>query len=258
MRYNLKNLLAASILSGLCGTTAAAQLSVPEAINIAGKQRMVTQRLLKDYAMVGMNMTQGNPAADLKAMIELFDDDLMRLKTLNTEGEIAKSLAHTEALWSPIKTVLSGSPDAKKVVRLQKDLDRLLAACHENTQLLTQASGRKSGEIINLSGRQRMLSQRMAALYMLKAWKIEDPEFLAKLNQSMTEFSEAHGKLESSPLTTAEIKAHLKQVKKAYAWFEMMGRSKSNHVIPSLINKSANTILSEMDAVTVLYTKTKH
>ncbi|WP_419605383.1 hypothetical protein, partial [Thiolapillus sp.] len=40
---------------------------------------------------------------------------------------------------------------------------------------------------------------------------------------------------------------------KSFAWFEMMGRSSSNRVIPNLINKSANSIQADMDKATALY-----
>ncbi|WP_456377802.1 type IV pili methyl-accepting chemotaxis transducer N-terminal domain-containing protein [Thiolapillus sp.] len=222
-------------------------------INKAGKQRMITQRALKDYAMAGMNMEVGNPAADLKALVVQFDSSLKELQALTMSSEVAKSLGKIEELWKPIKSTLQKAPAREKARNLQKDLDRLLEACDENTHLIAREANNQAGGIVDVAGRQRMLSQRMAALYMLKAWKIDDPRFQEKLAKSMEEFSAAQKLLEASPLTTEEIRTRLTRVKKAYAWFEMMGKSNSNRVIPSLINKSANSILADMDEVTTLY-----
>jgi hypothetical protein len=231
--------------------------AIDEAVNRAGKQRMITQRIMKDYALVGMNIETGNPAADLKNLVSEFDSSLKALHQFSGTDDFHASLKDIESLWTPIKAVLEKAPTQKAAPGLQQDLDALLGACNKNTQLIAESSGDQKGKIINIAGKQRMLSQRMAALYMLKAWKLEDAQFNQKLRASMDEFSAAHKILESSSLSSAEIKALLKKVKKSYMWFEMMGKSKSNRVVPSLINKSANSILADMDQVTNLYTSSK-
>jgi len=40
-------------------------------MNVAGKQRMYTQIMIRDYAMVGMENTFGNPKKDLAKMDEI-------------------------------------------------------------------------------------------------------------------------------------------------------------------------------------------
>ena len=245
------------IISSFASVSQAGIASTEDAINTAGKQRMLTQRAMKDYALVGMSIDLGDPAGDLKKLIALFDSSLDDLKDYSTSERLNSSLANIDAQWQPVKAILRDKPDRARAAQLQQDLDKLLAACHENTLLIAQSEHNSKGDIVNIAGKQRMLSQRMAALYMLKAWKLDDPKFKDKLSSAMDEFAIAQKTLETSPLTTDEIGALLAKVKKSYAWFEMMGRSKSNHVIPNLINKSANSILTDMDTVTALYAHTQ-
>lgn len=245
--------MATILFSSISGIAAAGITSTDDAINIAGKQRMITQRVMKDYALIGMGIDLGDPAADLENLIALFDSSLSDLKDFSTTEQLDRSLANIDSQWQPVKAVLMNTPERAKAAKLQEDLDKLLTACHENTLLIARSEQNSKGRIINVAGKQRMLSQRMAALYMLKAWKLNDPAFKEKLTKAINEFAAAQKTLETSPLTTEEISTLLAKVKKSFAWFEMMGRSTSKRVIPNLINKSANHILTDMDKVTQLY-----
>lgn len=131
----------------------------------------------------------------------------------------------------------------------------MLASCQKTTELIIKASGENTSEIINISGRQRMLSQRLAALYMLQVWGVEDPEFKNKLYATLDEFEKALKILHQSKRNSPEINTGLAKVKRLYMWFEVMGRSKSGKYVPAIISKSSDKILKEMNTITNLYMK---
>jgi len=240
----------------LVGTLSAIEItSNTDAINIAGKQRMFTQRMLKNYAMIGMNNTYGNPSEDLKKITSNFDDSISSLENYTKSDEIKKSLENIKTLWKPVKKLLTDTPSKDKVEKLQVDLDTLLKASDDTTKLFTKVSKAKSNETINISGKQRMLSQRMASLYMLKVWDVKDPQFKTKLDASMKQFKDSLEKLQKTSINTDEINKLLVDVKKSFMFFEIMNKKNSTKYIPTLIYKKSNDILKNMDNVTKQYVK---
>ena len=226
--------------------------SSAHAVDIAGKQRMFTQRMLKDYAMVGMKNTFGKPDEDLKKIIIDFDDATESLLKYVKNDETKKSLEKVKSLWNPLKKVLDEEASIEKVGKLQEELEILLKASDDTTKLFAKDSGSASGKIVNMAGRQRMLSQRMAGLYMLKVWGVEDLQFKEKMIKTMELFKTSLAELEKSELNTEEITKLLAKVKRSFIFFEMMNKSKSKFV-PTLIYKKSNDILKNMNSATQAY-----
>ena len=222
------------------------------AVDVSGKQRMFTQRMLKDYAMVGLENNFGNPDEDLKKIMTAFENHLDSLIGFNTDKATGESLEKVKVLWGPIKVALNEAPSKDQVGKMQEDLEALLKQSNEAVGLFAKQTGKASGEIINISGRQRMLSQRMASLYMLKVWGVDDPQFKKKMDGALTLFKTSQEKLLASEMNTPEITILLKKSKKSFIFFEMMNKSKSKF-IPTLIYKKSNDILRDMNTVTGLY-----
>ena len=155
-------------LAGLGALPAWAQVTdLNDAINKAGRQRMLSQRMGKAWlALVhGVEPTAAQQVLD-KSMA-LFDRQLAELKAYAPNAEIRDTYGKLEGAWSDYKAALVGTAPGKPGAAgvLQADA-RVLALAHQGTVQYEAASGKPVGKLVNVAGRQRMLSQRMAKFYL--------------------------------------------------------------------------------------------
>ncbi|MEM6942827.1 MAG: type IV pili methyl-accepting chemotaxis transducer N-terminal domain-containing protein [Pseudomonadota bacterium] len=196
--------LASLLLSGLAvsGLVAATTLpssaaafesaaAVKSRIDIAGKQRMLTQRMTKAACMLHVEVDPTKHQKQLADAYFLFDRSLLALsrgdRDLGLVPEKSKRVVHhlekVRKLWVPMQVALLPAAQGKPLSDMAFDYAvegnlALLKEMHRTVGVIsrthkTSATDFESNRAVNFAGAQRMLSQRIAKDYCLIAAGID-------------------------------------------------------------------------------------
>lgn len=189
-----------------------------EAVNRSGQLRMLSQRLVKLHLLQAAGVQPVHHAALLQDSLQWVDGNFALLrKNLSqpTYGDLLEQVAQT---WELLKAALAhGSTEA-----VEQQAEALLLGAERLTTNLESSGAAAPLHVLNLAGRQRMLSQRFskyALLALVGEGAVVDLA-QARMRAAQREFEEALTYLNGIPLSTPDIHGALGAA--GVAWLQMV------------------------------------
>ena len=236
----------------LASLPAAAQISqLGEAIDMAGAQRMLSQRMGK--AWLGQLRPELAPRARqvLQVSETRFERQLDELLAFAPTPEIAGSYKAMQHRFGEYRALLQSPPSRGRVDELLKTSGDLLSLAHLATGQLQERSVATNAMLVNMSGRQRMLSQRLA-LFFMAGQQGARPDVVAKETaKARGEFETAMRVLAAAPEATPAIRDNLELASNQWVFLQsaLAGESQGLQAARDVFVASEN-LLAVMETVT--------
>ncbi|MFG6441794.1 type IV pili methyl-accepting chemotaxis transducer N-terminal domain-containing protein [Pelomonas margarita] len=204
-----RTLLLAGLSTGLALPAHARIAQLGDAIDKAGAQRMLSQRMGK--AWLGQLQPELAPRARqvLDDSAARFEQQLRELLAFAPTPEIAGSYKALLSRFGDYRTLLLSRPDREQVNELLKRSGEVLNLAHVATTQLQERSSAATARLVNLSGRQRMLSQRLALYFLARQQGARVDLVQRETLKSSNEFEQAMRTLASAPEATPAIRDNL-------------------------------------------------
>jgi AmiR/NasT family two-component response regulator len=193
-----------------------------DGVNRAGQLRMLSQRLVKLYAAEAAGLGPAVGGAPLAQSVRRVDDTIAVLRrslSKATFGDLIDSVAQT---WARLQAAMTPPAALERLLAIDAIAEDLLQNAERLTANLETAGLATTLRVINVSGRQRMLAQRIAKLALITALldKAAPPAMTAAMAPTVGAFMQGMAYLDAVPLSTVVIRTDLKQAETLWQDFQ--------------------------------------
>ncbi|MEM1382381.1 MAG: type IV pili methyl-accepting chemotaxis transducer N-terminal domain-containing protein [Pseudomonadota bacterium] len=255
-------------------------------VNLAGRQRMLTQRMTKAACMITLKvevpfhteMLQASHRDFAKALAALeLGDPGLRVYGQETNSRVLTGLADVKSHWDgfdqPLREMMgTGQFGGQRADEIFQRNMPLLKRMNEVVSLIEQVHANPNEMLlanavaINIAGRQRMLSQKIGKEFcqVMLGWNAEETK--AALEKTISVFETSHGALASGLPAAGIIPPPTKEIRLALDAFEkrwMTLKSLMQGLIAGtagpddlqVFARENDTLLKQMHAIVGMYEK---
>ena len=226
-----------------------------EALNRSGQLRMLPQRLVKLYALNLVVPTSPSNARLLAESSERIDANLAALAKGLSRSTYGDLLDAVRAAWEVLKAALL--PPASLAALAQVDLLAERMLLHADRLVANLEAGTMTGRlhVINVSGRQRMLSQRVAKQALLSQLLRGDAATAARheAEHASDAFDAAMNYLRGLPLSSREIAETLTEAERAWQTLTQAAAQARPRATHQAVGDASEALLALLEQLTERY-----
>lgn len=223
------------------------------AINVAGQQRMLSQRIVKSWCQIGLNVLPAVSKAQLDDAVRMFEGNLQGLDIALSSPEARSALAGLRAAWTPLRSAAAGVIRPSDAAQLDARAEDVLKAAERLVLVMQDQASEPSSRWVSLAGRQRMLSQRLVKVYMLQQWGITSATLREETERVQNEFAGALARMQQRPDNSPVLRTELDNLALQWDWLQTVLATEGADSFRLIMAEGGEAILELADRITLLY-----
>ncbi len=242
-----------ALSTGQASANERGKLALSTAINRAGKMRALSQRVSKAYVQATLGVMPDRAQDILLVSQRLIGHGMTELTAGGPPPELQPLLQTLLKDTTSLASLTDKPPKADDVAAVVRAADAMLASAEQVTQAYEKLSTQGAARVVNVAGRQRMLSQRAARAYFLLATAKPPPELRGQLDTARKEFNEGLAYLQASPMSTPHIRNELELAQGQWVFFETALQKNPSPDALKTVATTSERVFDVMDNLTSLY-----
>ena len=222
-------------------------------LNLAGKQRMLSQRIAKDYIYRGNNIAKTKANKQLEESMNRFLLAHKKLQSSVQDTEIKNLLSFVELSFSDLEDILANKFTMDNAQLILDLSESMLEGSQYTFDSLKKSFKMKESNLLDRVTEERMLSQRIAKYYISYQTGIKDKNTVDMMKQTVQQFSDNLDILMKNKSNTPQIDKKLKDINKLWKIVHKFYNNIEKGGLPLIVFNSTDKITKKMDEVTKMY-----
>lgn len=223
------------------------------AVNLAGQQRMLSQRIVKSWVQIGLNVQPAISKRQLDESIRRFEQNLRVLEPMVNTPEARGALGGLHAAWAPLRSSVAGVIRQSDAALVDARSEDVLMAAERLARILQDQATEPASRWVNLAGRQRMLSQRLVKIYMLRQWGVDSSRLREDLESVQNEFAGALANMQQRAGNSEMIREELDKLALQWEWLRTALATEGAESFRLILAEGGDAVLELAEQVTLLF-----
>ncbi len=244
------------------GTTAKAAAPVKfdaaSALNKAERQPMLAERITKAFSLIGQKVLETRSKRQIDDAAADFQSALKELIATAPTPEIKTNYQLLDQLWGEYRAIITRPATQENLKELSEQNEELVWIATKGANLIEAYVKSPQGDLIAVAGTARILSQRIAKLYLFRSWGLRDNVVVTNdLKTAETEYRAAITRLLAATANTPQIKSELALAETQWQFLKAaivkLDANRTSKIELEAVAKSCDNITELMERITKLY-----